>query len=116
MRELSQQFTNVEPKWGFEKMFDIGKMYSWKEGYMNKYGEGKTLTENKDKVQDGSIRMEVSILAVSNIRTESPKNEENVTPDGRMRTYWVIHDFKRLVPTARPPTPPTLPPSHPLST
>jgi len=96
-RELSQQFTNVEPRWGFEKMFDIGKMYSWKEGYLNDYGEGKDGKQNKDKVQDGYIRMEVTIVAVANIRTEDPKNDAEVTPDGRMRTTWVIHDFRRLV-------------------
>lgn len=31
-RELSQLFTNKDSSWGFEKMFDMGKLYNPREG------------------------------------------------------------------------------------
>lgn len=33
-KELSQLFTNKAPSWGFEKLFDMGKLYNFREGYM----------------------------------------------------------------------------------
>jgi len=54
VRELSQLFTNKDSSWGFEKMFDMGKLYNPREGYMTQFG-----TKPED-VQMGEITMVVS--------------------------------------------------------
>ena len=42
------------------------------------------------------IDIEITILAVSNIRTNKPKKEGHLTPLGYERTIWVVYDLKRL--------------------
>uniref|UniRef100_A0A7S4PRR9 MATH domain-containing protein n=1 Tax=Guillardia theta TaxID=55529 RepID=A0A7S4PRR9_GUITH len=90
-RSLSQLFTNREPSWGFEKLFDIGKLYNWREGYMLEYGK------NRERVQDGHITLEIIIFAASGLRLEEPQLEPELTLSGRQRVNWVIHDLKRVV-------------------
>ena len=55
IRELSQLFTNKDSSWGFQQMFDIGKLYNPREGYMCHFG-----TKPED-VQKGEIEMKVGI-------------------------------------------------------
>ena len=96
VKELSMMYTNLESSWGFEKFLDMGKLYKWSEGWMNDYGEGKEGNENKSGTQDGFINFEIVILAVSKIRMDPPYHAEHVTPKGCLRTFWTVHELKRL--------------------
>eukprot|EP00277_Geminigera_cryophila_P043733 CAMPEP_0173083324 /NCGR_PEP_ID=MMETSP1102-20130122/19305_1 /TAXON_ID=49646 /ORGANISM="Geminigera sp., Strain Caron Lab Isolate" /LENGTH=1085 /DNA_ID=CAMNT_0013960083 /DNA_START=111 /DNA_END=3368 /DNA_ORIENTATION=- len=95
-KELSQMYTNLESSWGFEKMLDIGLLYKWSEGWMNDYGEGKEGDNNKANTQDGFINFEVVVLAVAKIKMDPPYPDNDVTEKGALRTFWVVHDLKRL--------------------
>ncbi len=37
-RVLSQLYTNKDCSWGFEKLFDLGKMFDFRTGYIADYG------------------------------------------------------------------------------
>jgi hypothetical protein len=62
---------------GFEKMFDIGKLYKPQEGYMLNFGK------KPEDVQMGEIKMTVEIFAASGIRMEDPQKEPDLTQTGR---------------------------------
>ncbi|EKX49864.1 hypothetical protein GUITHDRAFT_135563 [Guillardia theta CCMP2712] len=100
MQELSQMYTNIDHSWGWEKLLDMGQLYSWKSGLMLGFykpeKDGSVPEEARTKVQDGYIDIEITILAVSNIRTNKPKKEGHLTPLGYERTIWVVYDLKRL--------------------
>ena len=90
-KELSQMFTNKAPSWGFEKLFDIGKLYNWREGYMLEFGE------NPEHVQNGTIEMKITIFAATGLQFDEPRLEEALTESGRQRVYWTVVDIKRVL-------------------
>lgn len=97
-RVLSQLYTNKESSWGFEKLFDLGKMYNFRTGYITEYGEDeKKKYYPVDNLQNGSMTMTIEILAASGIRLDPPRADTDLTPEGRSRVYWPVHNLKRLV-------------------
>jgi hypothetical protein len=97
-RVLSQLYTNKESAWGFEKLFDLGKMYNFRTGYITEYGEDEKKKHNPvDNLQNGFMTMTIEILAASGIRLDPPRADTDLTPEGRSRVYWPVHNLKRLV-------------------
>ena len=97
-RVLSQLYTNKDSSWGFEKLFDLGKMYDFRTGYITGYGEDeKKKLYPVDNLQNGSMTMTIEILAASGIRLDPPRSDTDLTPEGRSRVYWPVHNLKRLV-------------------
>jgi hypothetical protein len=92
IRELSQLYTNKESSWGFEKLFDIGKLYKFSEGYMICPGD----PPNPEKLQDGYITISVEIFSAQGIHMEDPELEPELTHSGRQRVNWTVHNIKRL--------------------
>mmetsp|Transcript_42211 Transcript_42211/g.99025 ORF Transcript_42211/g.99025 Transcript_42211/m.99025 type:complete len:894 (+) Transcript_42211:165-2846(+) len=89
-RELSQMYTNKESSWGFEKLFDIGKLYKFSEGYMTNFGK------NKEDIQMGEISMRIEIFCASGIRLDEPDLDDEITQHGRQRINWMVHNLKRI--------------------
>jgi len=89
-KELSQMYTNKESSWGFEKLFDIGKLYKAQEGYMTNFGK------NKEDIQLGQIEMRIEIFCASGIRLDDPELDEEITEQGRQRISWNVHNIKRV--------------------
>jgi hypothetical protein len=47
-------------------------------------------------IPEGRISMDIEILAVTGIDMECPKNDPEITGEGRLRTRWTIKDFCNL--------------------
>jgi hypothetical protein len=97
-RVLSQLYTNKDCSWGFEKLFDLGKMFDFRTGYITEYGEDEKKKHYPvDNLQNGAMTMTIEILAASGIRLDQPRADSDLTPEGRSRVYWPVHNLKRLV-------------------
>jgi hypothetical protein len=97
-RALAQLFTNKDCSWGFEKLFDLGEMFDFRAGYITGYGEDRKRGHYPaESLQDGAVTMTVEILAAAGIRLDPPRADGDLTPEGRSRVYWPVHNLKRLV-------------------
>jgi hypothetical protein len=47
-------------------------------------------------IPEGRISMDIEILAVTGIDMECPRNDPEITGEGRLRTRWTIKDFYTL--------------------
>lgn len=91
VKKLSQQFTNKAPSWGWGQYLDLDKLYNCKSGYLNN-GEAR----DSSNIMDGSMDLEIEILAITGIDYDDPVVDLTITPSGCQRTSWTIRDFDKL--------------------
>lgn len=72
-------------------MFDMGKLYNPREGYMRNFGE------NPENVQMGEIQIQVDIFAAAGIEMADPEKETELTASGRQVCSKVCQVMKECV-------------------